>query len=289
MRHEEKWECGTTLLCSSCPSRAVMVSVAVPDRAFILSHSCHVPSTFCPKRWEGHNRKFNESRPLSRWAMKCWVNRWLSGSVVWGKPRVPRGSGHRGIHFECVMGEVCEEGPIKLVQGLKEGVDVFILEFLSTWSPPCELIIVKSWRPAGFLVPSLTLFSFLAAEGAGDFWEVSMGLAFAWAVVGAMAPDLSEVCHVHCCPASLLLGGSSGWAAEWLPWSQAWGLSWAFLNIILLKKQSPGWEGFTTSIYRWECWGSKRGRDLPKPLHWGLDPQLTPDPVLSSLLHSPFL
>ena len=57
---------------------------------------------------------------------------------------MPRGSGHRGIHFECMMGEVCEEGPIKLVQGLKEGVDVFILEFLSTWSPPCELIIVKS-------------------------------------------------------------------------------------------------------------------------------------------------
>lgn len=57
---------------------------------------------------------------------------------------MPWGSGHRGIHFECMMGEACEEGPIKLVQGLKEGVDVFILEFLSTWSPPCKLIVVKS-------------------------------------------------------------------------------------------------------------------------------------------------
>ena len=243
MRQAEKWECGTTLLCSSCPSCAVMVSATVPDRAFILSHSFHVPSTFCPKRWEGHNRKFNESRPLSWWVMKCWVNRWLSGSVVWGKPRLPRGSGHRGIHFECMMGEVCEEGPIKLVQGPKEGVDVFILEFLSTWSPPCELIIVKSWRPAGFLMPSLTLFSFLTAEGAGDFWEVSMALVFACAVTETMAFDLSEVYQVHCCQAPLLPGGSSGWAAEWVPWSQAWGLSWAFLNIILLKKCTVNWLG----------------------------------------------
>lgn len=35
---------------------------------------------------------------------------------------------------------------------------------------------------------------------------------------------------------------------------------------------------------------AQRGEgDLPKPQRWGLDPQLTPDPVLSTLLHSPFL
>ena len=44
-----------------------------------------------------------------------------------------------------------------------------------------------------------------------------MALVFVWAVMETTAFDLSEVYQVPCCQAPLSLGGSSGWAAEWLP------------------------------------------------------------------------
>ena len=217
--------------CSSCPSCAVVVSVTVSDGTFILSHSFHVPSTSCPKCWEGHNRTFSESHPLSRWAMKCRVNRWSSRRVVWGKPRVPQDSGHRGIHFECMMGEVCEEGPITLVQGLEEGMDVFILEFLSMWVNYSQVLTtcwVSGAKPDSvFFSHSRRSRRFLRGEYGPGICLGSHGNHSLWPLRSLPSPLLSG----PTVPGRKLKVGS--WVTSL---KQAWGLSWAFLNIILLKK-----------------------------------------------------
>lgn len=67
----------------------------------------------------------------------------------------------------------------------------------------------------------------------------------------AMAFDLSKVYQVHWHQAPLLLGGSSGWAAEWLLLKPGLRLVMGFLKHYPVKNvQSPSAEGFTISIYR---------------------------------------
>lgn len=226
----------------------------------------------------------------------------------WRKLRTPWGTGGRVSHSEWGVGRNARN-PCSFVLCLKEGVEFFILESPSPWSPPRQLNLFRSWLPAGFLVPSLILFSFLTAEGAGDFWEVSLVpdlLGLPW------KPWPLGLWIVHCIQAPLLLGEAHGvqlWVASLEPGSMdgaflllAWrtaldpcvrewnnylltrGLPQS--NLIPLKTvQPPCWRVLPAHLQMWML-RLREGKGLAQAPELGLGP--TPDTCLrtvSSNLH----